>query len=510
MRLNILIGGEAGKGINTISEIFSEIMIEYGYYVFNYKDYPSLIRGGHNFNIINISDKPISSYESKIDIILAIDDKTINIHKAYFNKKIIIINSKNFEKFGINLNLALLGRLLGILGVDKLSFLKKIKEKFNNKNCIIASEEGFNSSENKFNLKKINNNLSLMSGSKGVAEGAFASGVNCYIAYPMTPATPVMNELASMQNDKNDLMVFQFENEIAVINSALGASFSGLNVMVGTSGGGFDLMSEGLSLQGMSEIPLTVYLASRSGPATGVPTYNSQADLNIALRAGHGEFPRLVVAPGDSIESFELTSQALYLSSKLNLLSIILSDKHVAESQFSFSNSINKKGLKIIQNRKIPSKNLVKVSSYEHDKFGNTVEDVNSTLKGYNRRLKKYSELKNYCKRFDMFKIYGNKKSKNIILGWGSTKGVILDSIKNLDCKFLQVLYLKPISDNLKKELEKANNIILIEYNSTGQLGRIIREKTGIKIPEKNRILKYDSRPFASDELIKEIKKRLK
>jgi len=109
-----------------------------------------------------------------------------------------------------------------------------------------------------------------------------------------------------------------------------------------------------------------------------------------------------------------------------------------------------------------------------------------------------------------MLKIYGNKKSKNLILGWGSTKGVILDSIENLDCKFLQLLYLKPISDNLKKELEKAENIILIEYNSTGQLGRIIKEKTGIKIPEKNRILKYDARPFSSNELKNEIKKRLK
>ncbi len=511
MRLNILIGGEAGQGANTIAEIVSDILVNYGYYVFNYKDYQSLIRGGHNFNIISISEKPIASYESKLDIILAMDKKTIDLHKNFLDKKGIVINARKFENFKRNMNLASLGSLIKILGIDKEVFISRIKKKFKNKECVIASQSGFDSQKNLFNFKRIKNKIYLMSGSEGVAEGAVSSGLNRYIAYPMTPATPVMHRLAAMQNNKqNNLMVFQAENEIAVINSALGASFAGANVMVGTSGGGFDLMSEGLSLQGMLEIPLTVYLASRAGPATGVPTYNSQADLNVALRAGHGEFPRVIVAPGDSLDSFQLTNQALYLSSKLNVLSIILSDKNVAESQFSFSESVKRGILKIVKNRKIPSEGFVKVSSYEHDKFGNTIEDAELVVKGYENRLRKYNELKKACSKFNMFKIYGKKNSKNLVMGWGSTKGVILDTIDNLDCKFLQILYLKPMSDKIKKELEKVENIILVEYNSTGQLGRLIREKTGIKILEKNRILKYDTRPFASDELKNEIKRRLR
>ena len=184
--------------------------------------------------------------------------------------------------------------------------------------------------------------------------------------------------------------------------------------------------------------------------------------------------------------------------------SIILSDKHLAESEFSSDKKPNKI-LPIKTNRKIPGKNIIKASSYEHNKEGNTTESAILTEENANDRIKKYEKIKQECKRFEMVKIHGNKKSKNLIIGWGSTKGVILDAIKGLDYKFLQVLYLKPLSNEIKKEMKKANKIILIEQNLTGHLGRLIREKTGIKI--ENRILKYDGRPFTSDKLKKEIEK---
>ena len=314
----------------------------------------------------------------------------------------------------------------------------------------------------------------------------------------MTPATRVMEELAITQiNSKNNLVVFQPENEIAAVNASLGASFAGARTMTGTSGGGFDLMTEALSFQGQSEIPLVIYLASRSGPGTGVPTYTSQADLDVALRAGHGEFPRIVIAPGDPIEAIEKTNEAFYLSEKFSSLAIILSDKHLAESEFSSDRKPNK-----ILN--LPAKkSMFKASSYEHDNFGNTTESAEITKKNAERRIAKYDAIKKECKKFEMIKLYGKKDSKNLIIAWGSTKTAILDAIEGLDCKFLQVLYLKPMSGRIKEEIIKAKKVILIENNSTGQLGRLIREKTGIKI--KNRILKYDSLPFKSDELKKEI-----
>lgn len=503
MKLNILIGGKAGQGINTISKIISNILIKQGYFVFNYRDYPSLITGGHNFNILSFSDERVGSFETKFDGIVSLDKKTIEIHKKNLKKNGFLINFKEFEKYKKNLGIALAGALIKILGFNKKDSMQEVKKQFNNKKIISAFKNGYKSQKNRFNLKKLKNKITIMSGTEGITQGAINSGIDIYFAYPMTPATGVMHELASKQK-KHNLIVFQPENEIAGVNAGLGASFTGAKVMVGTSGGGFDLMAEALSFQGMSEIPLVVYLASRSGPGTGVPTYTSQADLNIALREGHGEFPRIVIAPGDPIECIEKTNEAFYLSQKFNSLSIILSDKHLAESEFSSDRKPNKI-LKVKINRKIPGKAIVKANSYEHDDFGNTTESAEIIKKNAEKRIEKYEKIKKECKKFEMVKIYGKKESKNLIVSWGSTKTVILDAIKGLDFKFLQVLYLKPMSDKIKKEIEKANKVILIENNLTGQLGRLIREKTGIKI--KNKILKYDSRPFNLDELKKEILK---
>ncbi len=517
MRLNILIGGRAGQGINKISIIVSTILNKQGYFTFNYRDYPSLIRGGHNFNVLSISDSRIGSIESKLDGIIAMDENTIKVHENKLKKNGFIISFDKFkEDLGRNLNIALAGALIKILGIDKQVLIDEIEKEFHNKVSDSIAEKGYESEiESKFKLNKLNNkNIKIMSGSKAIADGAINSNINLYLAYPMTPATGVMHEIASKQLnnglDKN-CMVFQPENEIAVVNAGLGASFAGAKVMVGTSGGGYDLMTEGLSLQGMSEIPLVVYLASRPGPGTGVPTYSTQCDLDIALRGGHGEFPRIVIAPGDPIECIEKTNEAFYLAEKFKTLSIILSDKHLAESEFSSDRKSNKK-ISIKVNRKVPGEGIVKASSYEHDESGNTTEDALLTKQGAEKRLEKYKKIKQECNKFQMIKTYGNSDAKNLIICWGSTKTAVLDAVdlidnsiktKKGDYKVLQVLYMKPLSNEIKSEIQKAKKVILVENNVTGQLGRLIREKTGILID--NRILKYDSRPFYSDELKIEI-----
>jgi len=507
MRLNILIGGKAGQGINKISEIISKIITELGYFTFNYRDYQSLIRGGHNFNVISISDYKIGSVETKLDCIVALDEKTKKIHKKELKNNGFVIDSKNFESFGKNLNLALSGALLKILGIEKNYLLEKIKKEFQTKEALDAAEKGFDSQTKKFEFKKLNRKIYLMDGSEAIAQGAINSNIDLYLAYPMTPSTPLMAELAKRQEEKN-LLVFEPEGEISVINTALGASFAGAKVMIGTSGGGFDLMVEAISFQGMTEIPLVLYLASRAGPSTGMPTYTSQADLNDALRAGHGEFPRVVIAPGDPLECIEKTNEAFYLSEKFGVLSIILSDKHLAESGFSFDKE-PKKPLKIEIKRKVPGKGIIRTSSYEHDEFANTTEDAEMAKRNAECRLKKYEKIKKECQKFQMIKKYGNENAENLIISWGSNKTVILDALDEIDesvrnpkkgkWKFLHVLYLKPLSDEIKKEILKSKRVILIENNSTGQLGRLIREKTGISI--KDRILKYDGRPFYLDEL---------
>ncbi|MCK5321562.1 2-oxoacid:acceptor oxidoreductase family protein [Candidatus Pacearchaeota archaeon] len=501
MRLNIIIGGKAGQGINKVSKIVSNVLANYGYFTFNYRDYQSLIRGGHNFNVISISDTLIESHEAIADILVALDERMVEVHKQVLRKEGVMISADQFKDAGRNLNVALAGALIKILGVPMLELENEIKSQFKElSESIVFAKKGFDSQQSLYNLKKLNNKPSILSGSEAVAIGARNSGLDLHISYPMTPATNVMNELAKNQVE-DKLMVFQAENEIAVANMALGASFAGAKVMTGTSGGGFDLMGEALSLQGISEIPLTVYLASRPGPGTGVPTYTAQSDLDIALRAGHGEFPRFVLAPGNPVEAIEKTSEALFLAEKFQTLSIILGDKHLAESEFSSVES-SAKTPKFKITRKIPGNNIVKASSYEVDEFGNSTESSVLAEKNANARVEKYNQSKKFIeKNFEMIKIHGKKDSKNLIIGWGSTSGAIKDSIKDLDAKFLQVLYMKPLSPQVKKEMEKASKIILVECNVTGQLGRLIREKTGIKI--ENRFLKYNGRPFCSDELKK-------
>ena len=516
MRLNILIGGKAGQGINRVSHIVASILNKLGYFTFNYRNYQSLIRGGHNFNVLSVSDKRVGSSESKVDGIVAHDDKTLEIHKPELKKQGFIINYKGFEDERRNLNISLAGALIKVLGIDKKILIDEIAKQFD-KQAVKSAERGYESQKQKFSLKKLNNKIEILSGSQAIAQGAINSGINLYLAYPMTPATGVLHELAGLQ-EKYGHLVFQPENEIAVINSALGASFAGAKTMVGTSGGGFDLMTEALSFSGMSEIPIVIYLASRPGPSTGVPTYTSQADLDIALRAGHGEFPRIVISPGDPIECIEKTNEAFYLAEKFSVPVIILSDKHLAESEFSSDRKANKP-LKIDVKRKVPGQAIVKASSYEHDKFGNTIESSILTAKNAELRLKKYQEIKKEIqnKKLQMIKIFGNSKAENLVIGWGSTKTAILDALDSIDnsistskgdYKFLQVLYMKPLSNEIKKQMQNAKNIILVENNVTGQLGRLIREKTGISI--KNRILKYDARPFVSDKLAEEIKGRLR
>lgn len=496
MKISILFGGAAGQGPNILTNILGEALVKQGYYVFYSRDYQSLIRGGHNFNVLIFSDEPVQSNESKLDVLVALDENTENIHKKYLKKNGIILNGKYN-------NMYFAGKLFKILGLDfKIleNELKILAKKFDEN--IKESKKGYNDAEKSIELPKSPNKKSyFMNGNQGIANGAIKSGMDIYYAYPMTPATAVLGELAKNQIENNHLVV-ELENEISVINAGIGSAITGAKTMVGTSGGGFDLMTEALSLSGMAEAPLVIYLSQRPGPGTGVATYTAQGDLNIARHAGHGEFPRLVVAGGDPEETLELTNQAFYFSQKFKIPSIIMSDKHLAESLYTIE-----KESKIIKCEK--STELKRYNSYETDNQGSATENPEIIKSNIDKRLKKQRDVEKHAEKFEQYKIYGKNNSKNIILGWGSTKGAIIDAIKDLDCKFIQILYLEPFSEKIKKELEN-KNIILVENNSTAQLGNLIAEKTGIFIEDKNRILRYDGRPFLCDELKKEIKERLR
>ena len=505
MRWDIVFGGKAGQGPNILTEVVSEGLIKKGFYVFYSRDYQSLIRGGHNFNILSFSDGPLYSNSSKIDILVCLDVNTLEIHKKDMKKKGIILKGEEENMF-------FAGAVYKILGIDLKILEDELRKIKNYEENIKHARKGYEKEKRKLKLPEIKEsiqNLSFMNGSQAISFGAVASGLDYYYAYPMTPATPVLTELSQMQLEKNmKHKTVELENEIAVMIAGLGSSITGKKVMVGTSGGGFDLMTEGLSMAGQAEIPIVIYLSSRPGPGTGLATYTSQGELNLALYSGHGEFSRVVLAPGDPKESTELINQAFYFSQKYKVPSLVLTDKHLAEAKY-----LLEKSQKIL-----PVENSIirmeRYNSYEHDENEKSVatEEKKVIKKNFERRMKKQEEINKEAENFEMFKIYGKQNSKNIIIGWGSTKGAILDAISEgkIDTKFIQILYMDPFSRKIKPILEEAKNIIIVENNSTSQLASLITQKTGIILNDKNKILRYDGRPFFSDELAKEIKERLR
>jgi 2-oxoglutarate ferredoxin oxidoreductase subunit alpha len=378
--------------------------------------------------------------------------------------------------------------------------LRELKERFEEN--IKEAKQGYEEEKNiAYKAVHKKNNLYYMNGNQGISEGAIKSGLDVYYAYPMTPATNVLSELAERQTE-NNILVLEMESEIGVINAAVGSAITGAKAMVGTSGGGFDLMTEALSLTGMAEVPLVVYLATRPGPSTGVATYTGQGDLQLARNAGHGEFSRLVLAPGDSKECQELVSQAFYFSQKFKVPAIVLSDKHLAESFYTSDSKAT-----ITPSKK--STSLRRYNSYEADNTGSATENPETITKNVEKRLKKQKEIEKESQKFSRYKIYGNKNSRNVVVSWGSTKGAVTDAVRDLNCAFVQILHLEPFPQQIKGHF-KNKNIILVENNATGQLAKLIAEKTGIFISDSNKILRYDGRPFLADELKKEIQRRLK
>ena len=505
MEKSILIGGEAGQGSAVTSHLIGKIFSQLGYYVFNYRDYPSLIRGGHNFNVLRVSDKPVYSHSNEYDIILALDQKTVDSHKKNLKKKGFIVDKTETDPIVEKLkgpkilaNDVLIGYLFKNFGVGLNLLMDAAEKEFGKKADLIkkAIEEGYSLAKEKEKLKKLKPKY-FISGNEGIGVGALAAAIDVYLAYPMTPATPLLQFLAKRQLE-NNILVFQPENEIAVVNAALGASFTGAKVMVGTSGGGFALMTEALSLSGMAELPLVIYLSQRTAPSTGVPTYTAQGDLKFALNAGHGEFPKVVVAPGDPQEAVIRTQEAFYLSSKYRIPAILLGDKHLGESNYTFD-EIQKSRLSGF------SHPVARASSYEHNEEGCTIEDAETVAKMQERRIKKEKLIEKEINKLNPVSVYG--KGRNLIISHGSTKGAILDALRQLNnFRFLQISYLRPFpKERVSKEIKKSKRVILVENSAKGGLADVIAEQTGLMVQDK--VLKYDARPFTPEFLVGEIKK---
>ena len=546
--ISILVGGKAGDGIRQAGHVIARLLNRIGYRIFFYDDYPSLIRGGHNFSIIRASEKRIVAHKETVDVIVALNQDAVDNHKHRLNTGGIILydsNKADTEGLGIDFmdivkkfdgkpimrNTAAIGALAGVLNIEWSVLETVITDAVEHEidlNLKIARNAFDRIETPSRSVPKLDQKpLPLVSGNEAIALGAVKAGLNMYIAYPMTPASAILHYLAVHENELGVVTVHP-ESEISVALMALGAAYAGARTMVGTSGGGFALMTEALSLAGQGELPMVIVEAQRPGPSTGVPTYTMQGDLAFVVNAGHGEILRVVLAPGDAEEAFYSAGLAMNLAWKFQIPAFVLSDKHLSESIFSFEADLDKvkpekpllwnnqgeykryldtqNGISPLAFPGNPSA-IIKATSYEHDESGITTEEPETISRMQRKRLRKRNTLEDELEKYETVKIYGNPDSKTVLLCWGSTKGACIEVAEALDFKVVQPLILEPLPVNaLKKALFGADKIIGVEVNATGQLAKLISSH-GICIDDM--ILRFDGRPFTVDVLIDNVKEVL-
>lgn len=380
MNYNLLIGGAAGQGMDTLSSTLSKILQRRGYQIFTLQDYMSRVRGGHNFFQIRFSDKEVHTHREDLDGIIAFNQETLDLHIARLNEdgfiladediksddpRLITLPSREIAKEIGNPRVqssVILGALLKLYTFDTddsdveedikdseetlhiakssyendLKFLNDIMSNLFNEEIVNQNVEAFNQGhelvESKYEIKSGSSEKTmLIQANEAIALGALAGGLKFYSAYPMTPATSIMSYLVRKQKDA-EIIVEQAEDELAAINMAIGGSYAGARSMTGTSGGGYSLMVEAVGMSGIMEVPVVIADIQRPGPATGLPTRTEQSDLNFVINSSHGEFPRMVIALRNPEDAFYQTARALNLADKYQIPVIILGDQYMADA----------------------------------------------------------------------------------------------------------------------------------------------------------------------------------
>ncbi|UCH57304.1 MAG: 2-oxoacid:acceptor oxidoreductase subunit alpha [Candidatus Bathyarchaeota archaeon] len=568
--VSFLIGGEAGQGITRSGSLLGKALMRGGFHVFGANDYPSVIRGSHNFYVLRVSDEEIWSQGDSVDLLLALNKETILLHEDELTQgggivydEQVELGEEELERDDIVLfpfpltaaveemggiaimrNTVALGAALGLVGYDKEIMKGVIADTFAGRDRIIemnrqaiykghahAREPYDESYPCRLEPSDENPGRILPTGNDAVALGAISAGCKLYAAYPMTPASPVLHYLAA-KDEEAGMAVVQTESEISAVNMVVGASYAGIRAMTATSGGGFCLMTEALGLAGMTETPLVLMVVQRPGPSTGLATYTSQGDLLFAIHASQGEFPRVIVAPGDVEECFYLTMEAFNLAERFQVQSLILTDKYLIESHKStepFDServAIDRGDLRIMEKwreeeeyrrykfsgsgvspRILPGTRgaTVLANSNEHTDYGYTTSESEKTVAMVDKRFRKQEALREEVEGMDPVKTYGDADAQVTLVGWGSTKGPALEALKMLGregvkARFVQVVYLEPFPSRAVGEaLEGVGRRILVEANRTAQLGKLIKLHNGLAF--EHVFLKYDGRPFNPGEI---------
>ena len=550
---NILLGGAAGQGVDTTTAVLEKLLKRAGHHVLTVRDFMSRIRGGHNFSLVRFGAEPVKSHDRFVNAIVALNEETVHLHQddllpggfilcdsalAVDDPRAIKLDMAQMAKDLGNPKVAgtvAVGAVLKLFGespdnaADALAqFVKKEHLEVNLK----ALAAGYDAVDTRY--PRVSGDASgdiLITGSKAMALGALAAGLTFYAAYPMSPATPVMEHLAALSGEAN-IVVEQAEDEIAAINMAIGASFAGARAMTGTSGGGFSLMVEALGLSGMAEIPVVILNVQRPGPVTGLPTRTEQSDLLFTISASQGEFPRMVIAPTNPEDAFYQTMRAFDLAEKYQIPVLLLADQYLGDSSYTVPKP-DPRRIKItepasthegseeylryrytesgVSPRLLPgfTEHLVTADSDEHDERGTITESAEVRTRMMDKRMKKLEGLKTELIEPEFL---GAEDYDVLLLGWGSTWGPIREALDLLNArdgrKYAALIFsdVFPLpTKRLTEKAAKAKEIINVEQNATGQLAKLIRMETGI---ETNRsVLKYDGRQISGREIAENLEK---
>lgn len=566
MDYTIKVGGAAGQGLQTIGESLSKVFTRYGYHIFAFQDYESRVRGGHNFYQIRFSDRQVLCPRRPVDILIALDMDSIELHQnelaeggftvydsSDLKKKFegpsfidVPFNDIALEKGGnkVMSNTAASGAVLGMLGMEVELLEAVVEQAFSDKQKLIepnkkVARAGWeygraNCPRCAFQPSRKEAAKLSVEGNRAVALAAIASGCKFYAGYPMTPTTGILTFIA-MHAERHGIVVEQAEDEISAINMVLGASYAGLRSMTSTSGGGFALMVEGLSLAGMTETPVVVVLGQRPGPATGLPTRTEQSDLLFGLFAGHGEVPRIIFAPGTPEQAFRLVNKAFDLTEKYQVPVIVMTDQHYADSEWSLDkvdrDSFNWHDYRVrgeafmalseyrrhaftedgVSPMAVPgdAPHVVVTDSDEHDEDGHIIEDAETRRRMVEKRFHK--KMPNIRREMEPPLQYGSEDPELLLVGWGSNYGVMKEAVDTMPAErkaaMLHFSEIYPFPDEGRRGyldvICNAEQAVLIENNASGRFAQLFRMETGFTF---GRIIhKYDGRPFILEELLEEI-----
>jgi 2-oxoglutarate ferredoxin oxidoreductase subunit alpha len=576
--LAIAIGGAAGQGIATPGNILARILIRRGLHVNVYDAYQSIIRGGHIFLTLRTSDQPVLSHGDRLDLLVALNQDTMDRHLKLMGAGTAVLYNADRIKpgaaaDGVQLcpfsvkelapgvrgdlvqNTLALGAALQLMGVDFKPLEDILTTYFRRKGDAVVAENvgvaraGYGYARDHFRsfpvpLPDTGKPLAFVDGNTALAMGGAAAGVRFYCAYPMSPSSGVLHWMAA-HSQQLGIMVRQVEDELGVVNMAVGAAHAGVRAMCATSGGGFALMTEGLGAAAMMELPVVCINVQRAGPATGVPTKTEQGDLWQVLGAGQGDYPRIIVAPTAIEECFHIVPELFNLTDTFQCPGIILSDLLISEGRFSidpveldFNVPINRgdvigpggangaashtgngayRRYEItatgISPRAIPGMEGYAhvVATDEHDEDGVLISDEFTNPRKrramHEKRMRKMDGVLGYL---DAPTLFGPQDADVTLIGWGSTRGVIREAMQQLaaqgiSANNLQIKWLVPLHvDAITDIVGRAKRTIIVENNYSGQFARYLRSETSIVAD--GHIRKYDGEPFMPHHIVEGVK----